>query len=53
MKRITFGFFFGFFFSILLYLLVIRNQEKVLEIAKNFPYPLELDKIGPFNKSKN
>ena len=44
MKRITFGFFFGFFLSIFLYLLIIKNQEKMLQIAKSLPRSLNLGK---------
>ena len=43
MKRIIFGFFVGFFCSVLLYLLVIKNQEKMLKIAKNFPRSLSIN----------
>lgn len=43
MKRITVGFIFGFVFSLLLYRLITKHHENILEIVRNLPKTIKFD----------
>ena len=43
MKKIVFGFILGFVASLLLYRMIGRHHEKLLDIARNFPKAVKIN----------